>query len=391
MFKKALFLLIFITLLFSDCVQKTEKNEDEIPQTTLIKNEEIPKQESNRKPYPEFVKGIYLNAYTVASKKLEPILEQAKKSGINTVVFDLKDMNGNIFIRIAYQDTMRQRRVLPIIDIEEFVSMLHQNGMRAVSRIVMFHDRFLAKNDSLLRPKSKDNFVWQENIQGEPSWLDSSHPGVQAELLELMERVAQSSIDEIQLDYIRFPTQGNLDKAVFYFQKQDQEFVEKDTLYIFRKKEDIIENFLFRAKKICKKYGVNLTGDVFAIVAWQNKNDVASTGQNLKRMTSHLDAVHPMIYSSHFADNFAYRENAHNEPFYLMYNGTKLTQKYSARKCKVIPYIQANAWEVNYKPEYIYAQIKALESCLADGFILWDAENYYLETLQWIEDYFQKK
>ncbi len=383
-----LFLLLF---LFTNCTQKTEKIETKETQKTLIKKEKIHNHNIKQKPYPDkFIKGIYLNAYTIASKKFDLILNGAKKAGINTVVFDLKNMNGNIFFKISYQNTMRQRRVLPIVDVNKTVDKLHDNNMRAVARIVMFHDQFLAKNDSLLRPKKKDNSIWQENKKGKPSWLDPSNPKVQDELLELIEKVAQTSVDEIQMDYIRFPTQGNIGDAVFYFQKEDQEFAKRDSLYVFRQKIDIIEDFISRAKNICLKYDVKLTGDVFAIVAWQSKIDVANTGQDMKRMTRHLDAIHPMIYSSHFTDNFAYRENAHNEPFYLMYNGTKLTQENSNKKCKVIPYIQANNWEVNYKPEYIYAQIRAIESCRANGFILWDASNNYLKTLQWIEKYYSK-
>ena len=391
MHKYKILFLIFILFLFTNCTQKTEKIQTKETQKTLIKKEKTHKHNITRKPYPDkFIKGIYLNAYTIASKKFELILNGAKKAGINMVVFDLKNMNGNIFFKISYQDTMHQRRVLPIIDVNKTVDKLHDNNMRAVARIVMFHDQFLAKNDSLVRPKKSDNSIWQENRKGKPSWLDSSNPEVQEELLELIEKVAQTNIDEIQMDYIRFPTQGNIDDAVFYYQKEDQKSAMKDSLYVFRQKVDIIEDFIFRAKKICFKYDVKLTSDVFAIVAWQNKKDVAYTGQNIKRMTKHLDAIHPMIYSSHFANNFAYRENAHNEPFYLMYNGTKVTQKNSNKKCKIIPYIQANNWEVNYKPEYIYAQIKAIESCHADGFILWDASNNYLETLQWIEKYYSK-
>jgi len=388
--KYKLLFLFLILFLVTNCTQKTEKTENEKTQKTLIKRETIYQHNIKRKPYPEFIKGIYLNAYTIASKKFEPILNGAKNAGVNMVVFDLKDMNGNIFFKISYQDTMRQRRVLPIIDVEKTVAKLHDNNMRAVVRIVMFHDQFLAKNDSLLRPKKKNNSIWQENKNGKPSWLDSSNPKVQGELLELIEKVAQTNIDEIQMDYIRFPTQGNIDDAVFHFQKEDQKSAIKDSLYVIRQKTDIIEDFISRVKKICLKYGVKLTADVFAIVAWQSKKDVANTGQDIKRMTKHLDAIHPMIYSSHFADNFAYRENAHNEPFYLMYNGTKLTKKNSNKKCKIIPYIQANNWEVNYKPEYIYAQIRAIESCHADGFILWDASNNYLETLKWIKKYYSK-
>jgi len=88
-------------------------------------------------------------------------------------------MKGNIFFALPENDPIMKKRISPIIDIPDFVKTLHKRNMRAVARIVMFHDRFLAKRDSLVRPHKSDGTVWQENRKGKPSWLDSSHPDVQ--------------------------------------------------------------------------------------------------------------------------------------------------------------------------------------------------------------------
>jgi len=50
----------------------------------------------------------------------------------------------------------------------------------------------------------------------------------------------------------------------------------------------------------------------------------------------------------------------------------------------VVPYIQAFNWKSNYKKEYLFAQIDAIKNSGGDGYILWNAQNRYLETLSWI-------
>ena len=219
--------------------------------------------------------------------------------------------------------------------------------------------------------------------------MDSSNPIVQDYLLDLIQHVAKSGVDEIQLDYIRFPTQGNAKNAVFYFQKADYMMLKQDSTYVIRSRADIISGFLRRVRKICKKYDVMLTADVFAIVAWQRQPDIASTGQDMKKMSRNLDYIHPMIYSSHFADNFGHRQNVANEPYFILYKGTKLTMKNSADNCAVVPYIQANSWKVNYGKEFVIAQVRAIEELKAGGYILWNSSNRYKKTLTWLKEYYQ--
>jgi hypothetical protein len=343
----------------------------------------------DRIPDVDFVKGIYLTAYKVASRDFENILNVADSAGINTVIFDLKNMNGDVFFRMHQKLPLAGDNIKPIVNIKKTVKTLHGMNMKAVSRVVMFHDQFNAQRDSLLRPHVFSGSSWKESEKRKPSWLDSSNPIVQNYLLTLVEEISQNGVDEIQLDYIRFPTQGNISKAIFTFQQTDSLLFARDSTYVFRNKADIIADFLARAKRICDRYDVKLTADVFAIVAWQRNADIMATGQNMRRMTQNLDFVHPMIYSSHFASDFGYREDIYNEPYFIMYKGTKLTVNNTIGHCKVVPYIQSNSWRVNYKKEYMIAQIKAIEDCGASGYILWNASNRYKKTLSWIREYYE--
>jgi hypothetical protein len=344
--------------------------------------------QKNKIGFLEYTRGIYLTAYTVSSSKFYSILDSAQAAGINTVVFDLKNMNGHVFFSIPQKDLLTDEKIKPIINIPNVVKELHKRKMKAVARVVMFHDQFAAERDSTLRPISSSGKYWKETKRRKPSWLDPSNSKVQKELLSILKKIAKSGIDEIQLDYIRFPTQGNISDAIFSFQREDSLFAKADSNYVLRTKSNIIGNFIIQAKDICSKYNVSLTADVFAIVAWQRKSDIAATGQDIEKMTKHLDAIHPMIYSSHFSDNFGYREDVSNEPYFIIYKATKLTKKYAEPNCKVIPYIQANSWKVNYNREYIISQIKAIENIQCKGYILWNASNRYFSTLNWLKEYY---
>ena len=338
------------------------------------------------KPF-KFTEGLYLSAYSVVSSRFPAILDSAQAAGINTIVFDLKNMSGDVFFSVPQKGSYGRERYKTIINIPRVVKTLHDRNMRAVSRIVMFHDQFLASADSTLRPQNVDMTSWKESKRRKASWLDSSNHRVQADLLYLIEQAASGGVDEVQLDYVRFPTGGDLKNAVFQFMQDDFTAAKADSNYVMRAKPDVVEDFVGRAKEICSRYDVTLAADVFAIVAWQNRVDVANTGQDIARMTKHLDMIHPMIYSSHFADDFGYRTDVPNEPYFIMYKGTMLTKKYSDDRCRVVPYIQANRWKVDYSAEYVYAQIEAIKAAGGDGYILWNASCKYNNTLRWIKKY----
>jgi hypothetical protein len=340
---------------------------------------------SKHQNHQEFVQGLYLTAYKVATSDFYNILDQAEAAGINTIVFDLKNMNGDVFFSARQNSLLTNENLKPIVDIPKLVSELHSRNMKAVSRVVMFHDKYNAARDSTLRAINPDGFVWIESRRRGPSWLDPSNPRVQEYLLDLIEQIAPTGIDEIQLDYVRFPTQGFSSEAKFHFQIEDYEKARIDSLYNLRERENIILEFVKKAKEICDKYNVELAADVFAIVAWQRNIDIASTGQNIKQLSNYLDSIHPMIYSSHFAEDFGYRKNVTNEVYHLVYKGTKLTLNNSNPHCRVIPYIQANSWKVNYKEEYIVSQIQAVRDTNASGYILWNSSNRYEKTLTWIK------
>jgi hypothetical protein len=331
-------------------------------------------------------KGIYLRTDIVKGAHFDSLLIKSKNAGINSIVFDIKDMKGRIYIDIEDCPTLITRQGDLKIDLKSTVEKIHNAGMIAIARMVVFHNMRAAQADSTICPKDSLGKRWVEIPQKGPQWLDPSIKSVQEDMFSLIDLTVKGGVDEIQFDYIRFPTQGKISDAIFYYMTEDSIEAEADTTYRKRDKVDIIEDFI---RKISSKYqrkNIRFTADIFAIVSWQNSLDIQATGQDISRMSKYLDALHPMIYSSHFANNFGYRDNVHNEPYNLIFQGIKSTQRKADPKCKVLPYIQANSWQVNYKKEYIAAQVAACRDAKADGYILWNATINYQSTLNWLAE-----
>ncbi len=89
--------------------------------------------------------------------------------------------------------------------------------------------------------------------------------------------------DEIQYDYVRFPTDGDISNAVW-----PHKVAEPYSQTIYR--------FLKKARATIKPLGVNISANVFGLSAHEN----LGIGQNPTKIAPLLDAISPMAYPSHY-------------------------------------------------------------------------------------------
>ncbi len=340
-----------------------------------------------RRPTPDFVQALYLTAYTVSNtNKFETILQRAKSSGINTIVFDIKEMEGYVSHPIKDNPNIKYLNQNILWNIDDIVKRIHSHDMVAVVRIVQFFNISSAKMHQNLLIEHKGGGYWHEK-PARPTWLDPSLPAVQSDLIALIDMLGKTNVDEIQLDYVRFPTEGNLANESFYFERENAKHMH-DSTYIKKEKRHVISNYLQDLDKVCKENNVRLTADIFAIVAWQHNIDIKNTGQDIAMMTPYLSQLHPMIYSSHFASNFNYRsDDFYNKPYSIVKEGLLLAKEKTAPNCLVIPYLQAFSWKVNYTKQYLFDQFRATVDSDCKGYILWNAGNNYNRTLDWVREW----
>ncbi|MCD4829506.1 MAG: putative glycoside hydrolase [Candidatus Cloacimonetes bacterium] len=338
--------------------------------------------------WPGLEEGLYLNTgVTADSARLHAALRSARAAGLNIVCFDVKTMRGDITIRLPERDDLLPHPDRGLHNLSRLTRTLHDYDMRSVARLVMFHDSWLAARRPDLRPYSSPGVPWCENERKAPAWLDPSHPEVQRDLLALIDVVARSGVDEIQLDYVRFPTQGAIDDAWFAFEWEDELVEGSDGHLCVPRKPDVIAAFVRQAREVCDRYGVELSADVFAIVLWGREVDIEKTGQDLRQMTPWLHRVHPMLYSSHFAPDFSHRNDVPNEPYQIVFDSVSRCREMTDDNCLVMPYLQAMTWGVDFSSQYVLAQVQAARHAGADGYLMWHSSSWYSKLLPWLQEY----
>jgi len=344
------------------------------------------------------VRAIYLTGVMAGSDHGMRIVRHWREVGGNAVVFDIKDSDGIVNIAFDHPLATGQRHYIP--DLPKFVHFLHSENMHAIARIAIFRDEHLVTTHPELAVKSKrSGQPWREN--GKLVWTDPSNPKVQDYDIALAKFVAQSGVDEVQFDYVRFPAEGDQKDAVFNYQTDPTNRAviaaanhatdhvvtglrpvkagqSPATTQPQTQRSEVIANFLDRAYAQIHPTGVLLSLDVFGVMAWQRPVDLAHTGQDIVAMAKHCDVLSPMIYPSHFfgMDGIAHPGDAPEHFIGESMERFRLITKDSG--VVIRPWLQAFAWRTKtYSPQYVEVQIETAKQKGGIGFLFWNANNDY--------------
>ena len=313
-----------------------------------------------------FTKGLYFTASSAGRNSIILTVDKFSEIGINTVVFDIKDVEGtlsfyskNPLVRSLELDKNKTINSLP-----KLISELKKRNIYTIARIACFRDHIIAKKCPELAVRSKSGKgIWNESSS--ELWIDPTNKYVQEYIISLAVEVAEYGVDEIQLDYIRFPTASNIEDASFAWH------------FGSMKKEEAITAFLKKIYREMNLRNTNLSIDIFGVVAWGYEGDINSTGQRIKLLAPHCDVISPMLYPSHFNDHFDGYQKPGDNPEYFIAKGVELVKKDAGGKI-VRPWLQAFGWRVsNYNEAYIKAQVKASDASGAKGYLFWNASSDY--------------
>jgi hypothetical protein len=310
-------------------------------------------------------RAIYLTGVMAGSDRGLRIIRRWHDVGGNAVVFDIKDSDG--IVNIAFDHPLASGQKHYIHDLPKFTHFLHSQNMHAIARIAIFRDEHLVTTRPELAVKSRrTGQPWREN--GKLVWTDPSNPKVQEYNIALAKFVAQSGVDEVQFDYVRFPAEGDQKDAGFNFQTERPKW----------QRSEVIADFLKTAYAGIRPSGALLSLDVFGIMAWQRPVDLAHTGQDIVAMAKHCDVLSPMIYPSHFfgMDGIARPGDA---PEHFIGESMDRFMKITKDSGVVIrPWLQAFAWRTKtYSPKYVEVQIEVAKQKGGIGFLFWNANNDY--------------
>jgi hypothetical protein len=220
----------------------------------------------------------------------QSLLSLADDSGINAFVVDIKDERGRVFHDTSVGLAHDIGAVTAGYDLDQVVADMNALGLYKISRIATFQDPLLAAFDSAITIRNGDTGgVWETNSG--LAWLDPTDPGAWVYPLALAEEACRRGFDEVQFDYVSFPSDGPISELGF----DDLEFSDYYSATSQEKRVGVIAAFLQSAHDLLNPLGCAVAANIFAIVLESSTDE--GIGQMPQVLSSTVDVLSPMIYS----------------------------------------------------------------------------------------------
>jgi hypothetical protein len=311
------------------------------------------------RPMPDEVRGVHV---TMGLASLSGKFEQYLAiPGLNTVELDVKDENGKVGFLLPAQSLARKDGAAqPYYKGSVVAAKAHAAGVYLIGRVVVFEDPTLTAERPDLAIQTSDGSVWR-NYAG-LGWANPYDHRVWDYNISVAAAAARAGFDEIQFDYVRFPSDGPIESAVFLGK-------------VAEPMGRTITHFVHYASSRLKPLGVRVSVDVFGLSATHN----LGIGQVPGKLAKYVDAVYPMVYPSH------YRSGEFNLPDPSSTPGRTVALSLRdfrnallGRKAMLIPWLEDfSLTSARRPPEEVRAQIKAARRYHAKGFLLWNPEGVY--------------
>jgi hypothetical protein len=369
--------------------------------------------------------GIYLSSFHARGEELDRHLRFIRENGLNALVVDCKDDFG----WIAYDTQLELPNKIGAVDrrfrLEELLAKAHAQDVYVVARLVVFKDqrlfnyndheyavwngateqpwRYLVKVE--VPPAEPAGKPGEESGKeapggghgeaaapgrigqpGEPTdnepvqptyklvqkeyWVDPYSTFVWNYNRAIAEELQKRGVDEIQFDYIRFPSDGNLAQIRYRYRPEGMSPI------------DALESFLISVRE---SVHIPISTDLYGFNAWHRMGNWI--GQSIEMVADYVDVICPMFYPSHFPRDFMkevpYLERARR----IYYEGTSRAAYLVGKRSLIRPYVQAFliggelAMDVGTYSLYLTSQIEGSLAAPSSGFTLWNASNrYYMVT-----------
>ena len=311
------------------------------------------KPEIVRVALPDEVRGIYWTALIAQSDRADELLAFMGEEGLNAVVIDLKMDNGEVVTPSS----------IVLLKIAE------QNIYR-IARIPVMRDGVFAEAHPELALKRAGGSFWRDSIGS--VWLDPAAPEVADAAIELAREAHAIGFDEVQFDYVRFPSDGTISSIVYPVWDGIED------------KVTVMQRFFESVGAAMALDGIPVSFDVFGMTFWST-NDY-NIGQRLLDVYPIADFVSPMVYPSHYPSGFEGYANPALYPYEIVKRSldrgaemleTELAIPKSESRKKFRPWLQAFDMGAVYDDARVREQIRAARDAGASGWILWNARNVY--------------
>lgn len=325
------------------------------------------------------VRGLYLTGWTAGNKeKLDTFIGLADETEINAFVIDVKNDDGIVSYESAVEDVKESKVWERKYDPGTLVDKLHAHGIYVIGRVVCFLDPAFSQKNPDRAIKNRNGGIWREEKKDEViTWLNPVDKRNWGYLADIAREAADKGFDEIQFDYVRFPSADS----------SKMNFGAEAVI-----KHEVINEFLSYARK--ELSDITLSADIFGIVC-VSPGDTEGIGQYLELIGKDMDYISPMTYPSLYARgqivNGIEFPNPDLQPYDVVYNTLLMAKRRLSEaqnyRAQVRPYIQAytaswlekGTWQT-YGSEQYRQQIQAVLDAGYDEWIFWDSGNQYEKT-----------
>jgi hypothetical protein len=298
---------------------------------------------------PQPVRALYMTAYVAdVVDWRERILKLIDETEANSLVIDIKDYTG----------VLVQERAPDIVD---FIKTLHEHDVYVIGRLSSFQDqRYVAEHPEYAVLRKDNGEVWRDR-KG-IAWLDPGSEDVWKYLVGLARDAYKQGFDEINFDYIRFPSDGDMDNVHYRYGSS--------TLA----KADRMKAFYAYLDSELRAEGIPISADLFGMTTTGDSD--LGIGQKLENALLHFDYVAPMIYPSHYPRGFNGIANPNESPYELIYyamnSAVGKAVAASSSPYKLRPWLQDFDYGGDYGEAEVRAQKRGVYDAGLTSWMLWD-------------------
>jgi hypothetical protein len=309
---------------------------------------------------PEEIRGVHvtMSLLTLPGKLDEYVA--LKNSGLNTLEVDVKDESGNVaFVTGTPAIARHDGAARPYYDPRRVARRLHRAGLYLIGRVVTFEDPITSAAHPELAIHRSDGSLWRTN--GGLGWLNPYSRRAWRYDVDVAAAAARAGFDEIQFDYVRFPSDGDL--SIIRYPGAHPQPMRKT-----------IAAFLRYATSRLHPLGVRVSADVFGLSATHD----LGIGQYPAAVGKVVDAIYPMTYPSHYRPGEYNLPNPDDAPGATVTDSLRdFRAKLAGGKALLVPWLQDFSLGRAYSLSDVQAQVEAARLHETGGFMLWNAAGLY--------------
>lgn len=254
---------------------------------------------------PEIVKAIYMSACVVGTPSFrDQLVKVADDTEVNSIIIDVKDFSGTLSYKPDNVDLMHawEAANCGAGDMREFLKTLRDKGIYTIARVTVFQDPHYSKLHPELAVQSKStNSPWKDrkglnflDVGGKQTWDYT---------IAIAKDAYGIGFDEINFDYIRYPSDGPMTDAVYALSSGS--------------KSDQLELFFKYLHEHMSSAGIPTSADIFGMTT--TNTDDLNIGQVLEKAMPYFDYIAPMVYPSHYPPNFNGWKNPNQHVYDLIH------------------------------------------------------------------------